>query len=120
MLANISSRRVWRNPSKSVKKNVWLRTIGPPKTNPYWLRSNLGFTPVVGLKKPTAFSFVLRLNSQAVPRNALVPLRIDALITAPPVRPYSALKLLVWTLNCSTASGETCTSWFEKPWLLVP
>ena len=41
-------------------------------------------------------------------------------MTAPPARPNSALKLLVWTLNSSTASGETCTTWFEKPWLLVP
>ena len=72
------------------------------------------------MKKPTAFSASLRLNSQTVPRNWLVPLRIDALTTAPPVRPNSALKLLVWTLNSSTASGETCTTWFEKPWLLVP
>src|SRR4029077_18753780 len=69
---------------------------------------------------PSAFRLVLRLNSQPVARKALVPLRIDALMTAPPVRPYSALKLLVCTLNCSTASGETCTSWFEKPWVLVP
>ena len=63
---------------------------------------------------------VLRLNSHTVPWNALVPLRNVALMTAPPARPYSALKLLVWTLNSSTASGESCTTWFEKPWLLVP
>src|SRR5215203_4600816 len=118
--ANISSLRVWRKPSKSVKKKVWLWTTGPPNTNPYWLRSNSGLTPLDGLKKPTAFSAVFRLNSHAVPEKLLVPLRSDALITAPPVRPYSALKLLVCTLNCSTASGETCTTWFEKPWLLVP
>ena len=49
-----------------------------------------------------------------------MPLRIEALTTAPPVRPNSALKLLVCTLNSSTASGETWTTWFENPWLLVP
>ena len=84
------------------------------------MRFSFGFTPLDGLKKPVAFSASLRLNSQALPRNWLVPLRIEALTTAPPVRPYSALKLLVWTLNSSTASGESCTTWFEKPWLLVP
>jgi hypothetical protein len=50
----------------------------------------------------------------------LVPLRKLALITAPPARPNSAEKLLVCTLNSSTASGVTCTTWFENPWLLVP
>ena len=102
------------------KKNERSRTIGPPKTPPNWLRLSIGFSPEDGLKKPVAFSAVLRLNSHAVPWNWLVPLRKLALMTAPPARPNSALKLLVWTLNSSTASGETCTTWFEKPWLLVP
>ena len=102
------------------KKNARSRRIGPPNTPPNWLRLSVGLTPDDGLKKPVALSAVLRLNSQAVPRNWLVPLRNVALITAPPARPNSALKLLVWTLNSSTASGETCTTWFEKPWLLVP
>jgi hypothetical protein len=39
---------------------------------------------------------------------------------APPARPYSALMLLVTTLNCATASGGGCITWLEKPWLLVP
>ncbi len=94
--------------------------IGPPKTNPNWLRLSFGLTPELGLKNPTAFSPSLRLNSHTLPRNWLEPLFIEALTTAPPVRPNSALKLLVWTLNSSTASGETWTTWFEKPWLLVP
>ncbi len=84
------------------------------------MRLNSGLTPDDGLKKPVAFSEVLRLNSHAVPWKSFVPLRNVALMTAPPARPYSALKLLVWTLNSSTASGETWTTWFEKPWLLVP
>ena len=88
--------------------------------DPNWLRSSVGFTPEEGLKKPVAFSAVLRWNSQPVPLNWLVPLRREALITAPPLRPNSALKLSVCTLNSCTASGETCTTWFEKPWLLVP
>ena len=43
-----------------------------------------------------------------VPRrsvDALVPDLIDTLMTAPAERPNSAEKLLVWTLNCSIASG---------------
>ncbi len=102
------------------KKNDRFLTIGPPKTPPYWLRLNFGLTPELGLKKPVALSEVLRLNSHTVPWKSLVPLRKVALMTAPPARPNSALKLLVWTLNSSTASGETWTTWFEKPWLLVP
>ncbi len=69
----------------------------------------------MGLKKPTAFSESFLLNSHSVPRNWFVPLRIEAFTTAPPVRPNSALKLFVCTLNSSTASGETCTTWLEKP-----
>ena len=41
-------------------------------------------------------------------------------MTPPALRPYSALMLLVTTLNSATASGEGCITWFEKPWLLVP
>ena len=41
-------------------------------------------------------------------------------MVAPPARPYSALILLVTTLNSATASGGGCMTWFEKPWLLVP
>jgi hypothetical protein len=36
----------------------------------------------------------------------LVPERITVLTTAPPTRPYSALKLLVMTLNSATLSGD--------------
>jgi hypothetical protein len=42
------------------------------------------------------------------------------LIVAPAERPYSALMLLVTTLNSAMASGAGCMTWFEKPWLLVP
>ena len=41
--------------------------IGPPKAAPNWFCTSTGFTPVDGLKKPTAFSFVLRRNSHAEP-----------------------------------------------------
>jgi hypothetical protein len=41
-------------------------------------------------------------------------------MVAPPLRPYSALMLLVTTLNSATASGEGCMTWLEKPWLDVP
>ena len=60
------------------------------------------------------------MNSHAEPRNVLVPLAYATLIVAPADRPYSALMLLVTTLNSPTASGAGCITWFEKPWLLVP
>src|SRR5919108_1957320 len=41
-------------------------------------------------------------------------------MVAPAARPYSALMLLVTTLNSPTASGGGCITWLEKPWLLVP
>jgi len=41
-------------------------------------------------------------------------------MVAPAERPYSALMLLVTTLNSPTASGAGCITWFENPWLLVP
>jgi hypothetical protein len=50
----------------------------------------------------------------------LVPLAYATLMVAPAARPYSALMLLVTTLNSATASGDGCITWFEKPWLLVP
>ena len=49
-----------------------------------------------------------------------MPLLYATLSVAPPLRPYSALVLLVTTLNSATASGDGCTVWFENPWLLVP
>ena len=67
----------------------------PPNAAPNWFCTSTGLTPVAGRKKPTAFSLVLRRNSQAEPWKSLVPLRTLALITAPPARPYSAEKLFV-------------------------
>ena len=67
-----------------------------------------------------ALSAVLRKNSHASPVSRFVPLRYATLTVAPAARPYSALWLLVTTLNSATASGEGCITWFEKPWLLVP
>src|SRR5689334_18089272 len=60
------------------------------------------------------------MNSHAEPRNVLVPLAYATLIVAPADRPYSALMLLVTTLNSPTASGDGCITWFEKPWFDVP
>src|SRR5512145_2455654 len=79
-----------------------------------------GFSPVTGLKNPVAFRSVSRKNSQPAPLNRFVPLRYATLMTPPALRPYSALMLLVTTLNSATASGDGCMTWFEKPWLLVP
>ena len=55
----------------------------------------------------------------SMPVTGRVPERMTTLTTAPPTRPYSALKLLVMTLNSATASGEGCATWLENPWLLV-
>ncbi len=46
------------------------------------------------------------MNSQAEPRYVFVPLAYATLIVAPAERPYSALMLLVTTLNSPTASGR--------------
>src|SRR5687767_1774746 len=94
--------------------------IGPPSTKPNWLRDIGGFSLATGLKKPVAFSDVSRKNSHAAPCSLLVPLWYATLTVAPPARPYSALMLLVTTLNSATASGGGCITWLEKPWLLVP
>ena len=67
-----------------------------------------------------AFRLVSRKNSHAAPLKRFVPLRDATFTVAPALRPYSALMLLVTTLNSATASGEGCITWFEKPWLLVP
>jgi hypothetical protein len=77
------------------------------------LRFNGGFSPDGG-GQPVAFSAVLRLNSQALPetvRSAAIG-DVDRRARR---RPYSALSLLVTTLNSSTASGGGCITWFEKP-----
>src|SRR5579871_5546890 len=50
---------------------------------------------------------------------ALVPLFKATLTVTPALRPYSALILLVWTLNSTMASGAGCATWLEKPWLLI-
>jgi hypothetical protein len=62
MLENVTVRSIWRKPSKSRKKNARSFTIGPPNAPPNWLRFRVGFTPNVGLKKPVALNFVLRLT----------------------------------------------------------
>lgn len=103
--------------------------MGPPTLMPYWLRLKVGFlngttmpdAPVlVGLKKPVAFSAVLRKNSYAVAWKVLVPPCEATLTVAPDERPYSALSLFVTTANCATESGGTAMIWLSKPWLLSP
>ena len=61
-----------------------------------------------------------RKNSQPAPENRFVPLLYATLTVPPPLRPYSALMLLVTTRNSAIASGDGCITWFENPWLLVP
>src|SRR5262249_17380290 len=89
----------WYDP----KKKVRLRIAGPPNVKPNWfcLRSGLSAE-----KKFRAFSALFRRYSQADPWKSLAPERVTATNTAPLYRPYSALKLLVWTRNSCSASGE--------------
>ena len=60
-----------------------------------------------------ALNSVRRAYSHADPRTVLVPLAYATLTVAPAERPYSALMLLVTTLNSPTASGAGCMTWFE-------
>src|SRR5271155_4116558 len=103
--------------------------MGPPTLTPNWLRLKVGLrngtvAPVLltikGLKKPAAFSTVLRKNSYAVAWKRLVPLCDATLMVAPEDRPYSAFSLSVTTWNWATESGGTAMIWLSKPWLLSP
>ena len=79
--------------------------IGPPAVNPYWFERYSPFLMFARLaKKSLAFIASLRWNSHALPRSLLVPDLSVVFSTAPPARPYSALKELVMILISSTAS----------------
>ena len=68
-------------------------------------------------KKAFAFNALLRRKSKALPWIWFVPERVTTLTTAPPVNPYSALKLLVCNLNSWTSStvGRNFTSVAPPP-----
>src|SRR5882672_10765753 len=73
--------------SQEPKKNVLLCLIGPPSVPPNWF-NRIGGLSVA--KKLRASSASLRSDSNALPRNRLVPDRVD-IVTTPPVEwPYSA------------------------------
>ena len=57
-------------------------------------------------KKLRAFSASSRMNSNAVPCRSFVPDLVTAFISAPALRPLSALYELVCRLNSSSASGD--------------
>src|SRR5438093_10318852 len=90
---------------QSANQNVFAPIIGPPDVNPYWFDRYSPFLMLARLaKKSLAFSASLRWNSHTDPRSWLVPDLSVVLSTAPPARPYSALKELVRILISSTAS----------------
>lgn len=103
------------------KKKSFSFLMGPPPAAPNWFRMKTGFWLFShGSKNPVALSDVLRGTprpsrgtgwSRCAPRRS---------ITAPPARPYSALKLLVSSRNSCTASGVNCTTWSANPWFDVP
>jgi hypothetical protein len=72
---------------------------------PNWFERYSPFgTPARLAKKLLALRPSLRWNSQALPWNSFEPDLSVALSTAPPARPYSALKELVRILNSAMAS----------------
>src|SRR6266446_4434232 len=108
--AIVVSLRAWRNPSYPPKKKVLSFLIGPPRTPPNWFRRKAGRSalPSPSLssrsKMVRASNALFRKNSNRVPCNSLVPLRVTAETTAPEARPYSALKVAATILNSLIAS----------------
>src|SRR5437867_12999379 len=108
--AIVVSFRACRNPSYAPKKKVLSVLIGPPRTPPNWFlrkggRSALPSPSLSSKSKMVRASKALfRRNSNSVPCNSLVPLRVTAETTAPDARPYSALKVVATILNSLIAS----------------
>src|SRR5437867_12969735 len=108
--ASVVSLRAWRKPSYPPKKKVLSLWIGPPRTPPNWFRRNGGSSALPSplwsskSKMVRASSALFRRNSNRVPCNSLVPLRVTAETTAPLARPYSALKVVATILNSLIAS----------------
>src|ERR1700682_3284012 len=101
-----------------LKKNNLFLITGPPRANPKLLRVNppLGVIGVVALFwNVLADRAATRLYSYAEPWNVLLPDLVTRLTTPPLARPYSAVKLLVSTLNsCTESSGIFCPTVAEK------
>src|SRR6516162_3578835 len=96
---------------------------GPPAASENWLYLRVGTGRLVAdCVNGAAAKSGLRLYQSAVPCNSLVPLLVVALITPPPVVPYSAEKAEVCTVNSCTVSGVKLTMVRAKltPVLLVP
>src|SRR5690349_934761 len=87
------------------------RNTGPPIVAPAWLRLSpsscfwFGEPGFGGAKKLAALKALLRTYQKATPCRSLVPDFVMALTMPPELRPNSALKLFVWTLNSWSASG---------------
>ena len=105
-------RTIWW--SQSAKKNVRLRTIGPPKLTVYWFR--LIQSAGVGLQSPVSGSVSLllpqvlesmalfRSDQTALPRYSFVPERV-VIRNVPFPRPSSASTGAVITLTSAIMSG---------------
>src|SRR5262249_5756616 len=96
--------------SVELKKNILSFLIGPPTEYPNWLRVKTLFLtglPVAG-SMVSSFSGVFearaetRLNSYRLRWYWLPPALVATVTTPRPARPYSAVKILVRTLNTCT------------------
>src|SRR5215475_430963 len=108
MTARIFALLLTRCHSVLLKKNSLFFKTGPPTEYPNWLRVYFPFgIPLALLSKSFEVSAETRLNSYRVPCRLLVPDLVTTLTTPPEALPYSAVKLLVVTLNSCTASRGT-------------
>src|SRR2546422_11177110 len=86
--AIVVSLRAWRNPSYAPKKKVLSFLIGPPRTPPNWFRRKGGRSALPSPSLSSRSKMVresnalFRRNSNRVPCNSLVPLRVTAETTA--------------------------------------
>ena len=96
----------WRKPSKLPKKNVLLRSTGPPMEPPNWSTFSFCFLPSYLLAESRASS---RLYSKAEPLKRLPPLLLTTVMLPPAPRPLSAGARPELTRNSATDSIEVCS-----------
>ena len=106
-------------PCQAKKKNVLLRTTGPPTVAPYMFCDS-GTTSL--RKKLRESRLSLRRNSHRLPWISFVPDLVTTLTIPPAPCPNSAWSLCVWTLNSWMASmiGGVAYVLTIEPWLITP
>src|SRR5712692_2780388 len=91
-----------RSPCKERKKNSLSLTIGPPKVKPNWLnRTGSFFTPSLFRKNLLASVTSLRMYSQPLPCQALVPDLVTRFTVPPALLPYCED---IFSCNCWNSS----------------